>query len=289
MRERTHLPWYRSTAGNSHTTRIPDTTFPQSRSLTLLTALTYAEIVIKPCRSAILTYHSIDDSGSVISMPPATFRHHMDFLAEAGIPVIPLAQSLIQPGSVAITFDDGFANLVDHAIPVLAQYNFPATIFLVAKYCGGQNNWPGQSYDKAAVLPLMSWEQAAALPPSITIGAHTVNHPDLTRIDPAECERELRDSQAQIEQRIGRPARCLAYPYGSSSRQVQQTASRYFDLAVGTTLRFLPDHPNTMDLPRIDTFYLRDSFPIERLLTPVGSAYIGLRNLLRQLRQLASR
>jgi hypothetical protein len=44
-----------------------------------------------------------------------------------------------------------------------------------------------------------------------------------------------------------------------------------------------------MDLPRLDTFYLRDSFPIERLFTPLGSAYIGLRNLLRQLRQLASR
>jgi hypothetical protein len=44
-----------------------------------------------------------------------------------------------------------------------------------------------------------------------------------------------------------------------------------------------------MNLPRIDTYYLRDSFPIERLFTPVGSAYIGLRNLLRQLRQLATK
>jgi peptidoglycan/xylan/chitin deacetylase (PgdA/CDA1 family) len=266
---------------------------PQSPSLTRLTALTYAEIVIKPGRSAILTYHSIDDSGSVISMPPATFRRHVRFLAEAGIPVVPLAQALTQPGSVAITFDDGFANLIDHAIPVLAEHNFPATIFLVTKYCGGQNNWPGQSYDKASILQLMTWDQAAALPPAITLGAHTVNHPDLTRLTPDECERELRDCRNQIEQRIGRPARWLAYPYGSSTTQVQQIASRYFDLAVGTTLRFLPANPNPMDLPRIDTFYLRDSFPpnslpIDRLFTPVGSAYIGLRNLLRQLRQLAT-
>jgi peptidoglycan/xylan/chitin deacetylase (PgdA/CDA1 family) len=270
--------------------------------LTLLTALTYAEIVIKsaskpaikPSRSAILTYHSIDDSGSVISMPPATFRRHMDFLAKAGIPVVPLDRALIQPGSVAITFDDGFANLIDHAVPVLAEHNFPATIFLVTEYCGRQNNWPGQSYDKASVLPLMSWGQAAALTPAITLGAHTVSHPDLTRIRPQECERELRECQHQIEQRLGRPARWLAYPYGSSSIEVQQIASHYFDLAVGTTLRFLPAQPNPsarpnpMDLPRIDTFYLRDSFPIERLFTPVGSPYIGARNLLRQLRQLAS-
>ncbi len=244
--------------------------------------------MIKPSRSAILTYHSIDDSGSVTSMPPATFRRHMDFLAEAGIPVVPLDQALAQPGSVAITFDDGFANLIDSAIPVLVEHNFPATIFLVTSYCGAKNNWPGQSYDKASILPLMSWEQAAAFPAAITLGAHTVNHPDLTRLEPAECERELRESRDQIEQRLGRPAPWLAYPYGSSSNQVREIASRHFDLAVGTTLRFLPARPNPMDLPRIDTFYLRDSFPIERLLTPVGSAYIGLRNLMRQLRQLAS-
>ena len=256
--------------------------------MTPLTALTYAEIVAKPSRSAILTYHSIDDSGSVISMPLATFRRHMDFLAQAGIPVVSLAQALTQPGSVAITFDDGFANLVDHAVPVLAQHNFPATIFLVTSYCGRQNNWPGQSYDKASVLPLMSWEQAAALPPAITLGAHTVNHPDLTRLTPDECERELRECRDQIGEHLGHAPCWLAYPYGASSTHVQQIARRYFNLAVGTTLRFLPAHPNPMDLPRIDTFYLRDSFPIERLFTPVGSAYIGIRNLLRQLRQLAS-
>lgn len=263
--------------------------------MTLLTALTYAEIVIKPSRSAILTYHSIDNSGSVISMPPTTFRRHMHFLAAAGIPVVPLDQVLTQSGSVAITFDDGFANLIDHAIPVLAGHNFPATIFLVSSYCGGQNNWPGQSYDKASVLPLMSWEQAAALPHAITLGAHTVNHPDLTRLTADECERELRECQNQIQQRLGRPARWLAYPYGTSSPQVQQIASRYFDLAVGTKLQFLPahpkppSHPNPFDLPRVDTFYLRESFPIDRLFTRVGSAYIAARNLLRQLRQIASR
>jgi peptidoglycan/xylan/chitin deacetylase (PgdA/CDA1 family) len=262
--------------------------------LTLLAHLTYAEIVIKPRRSAILTYHSIDDSGSVISMPPATFRRHIRFLAAAGIPVVPLAQVLTRPGSVAITFDDGFANLIDHAIPILAEHNFPATLFLASGYCGRQNNWPGQSYRKAPALPLMSWDQAAALPPSITIGAHTVNHLNLARLKPEECERELRECRAQIQQRLGRAPCWLAYPYGSSSHLVQAIARRYFNLAVGTTLGFLPARPNAMNLPRIDTFYLRDSFPpasfpIERLCTPMGSAYIGLRNLPRQLAHLLSR
>lgn len=256
--------------------------------MTPVAAFPYAEGVLNSARSAILTYHSIDDSGSVISMPAAAFRRHMDFLARSGIPVVPLDQALIRPGSVAITFDDGFANLIDHAVPVLAEHNFPATIFLVSGYCGRRNDWPGQSYDKAALLPLMSWEQAAALPANIAFGAHTVNHPDLARIGPEECERELLDCRDQIEQRLGRPARWLAYPYGSSTAEVRQIAARYFDLAVGTTLGFLPAQSNPMDLPRIDTYYLRDAFPIERLPTPAGRAYIGSRNLLRQLRQLVS-
>ena len=68
-------------------------------------------------RSAILTYHSLDDSGSVISTPPSRFQRQMEFLAASGIPVAPLDQVLACPGSVAITFDDGFRNLLDHAVP----------------------------------------------------------------------------------------------------------------------------------------------------------------------------
>jgi len=63
-----------------------------------LTALTYAEIVSSPADPQSSPITPSDDSGSVISMPPATFRRHVRFLAEAGIPVRPLAQALTQPG-----------------------------------------------------------------------------------------------------------------------------------------------------------------------------------------------
>jgi peptidoglycan/xylan/chitin deacetylase (PgdA/CDA1 family) len=238
-------------------------------------------------RSAILTYHSLDDSGSVISMPPDLFRRQMEFLATSGIPVVPLDQVLSRPGSVAITFDDGFRNLLEHAIPELERHNFPAAIFLVSGYCGRNNDWPGQSYDKAAQLPLMSWDEIASLPPQISLGAHTITHPDLTRISADECERELRGSKEQIEQRLGRPVRWLAYPYGASSPKVRVAARQQFELAVGTSLRFTPAQPDLMDLPRIDTFYLRGSFSIESLFTAPGNVYIGIRHQIRRIRKLA--
>ena len=90
-----------------------------------------------PVRSAILTYHSLDESGSVISMPPALFRAQMECLAESPSKVVPLAEICDRPGAVAITFDDGFANFAEYAAPVLERLSLPATVFVVSGFCGG--------------------------------------------------------------------------------------------------------------------------------------------------------
>ena len=237
-------------------------------------------------RSVILTYHSLDDSESVISIPPALFRRQMEFLAASGIPVVPLDQALHRPGSIAITFDDGFCNLLDHAVPVLERLRLPATIFVVSEYCGRNNNWPSQPHG-VPDLPLLSWDKLSALPPLISLGAHTMTHPDLRRLSAEECERELCVCQGQIEQHLGRPVRCLAYPYGASSPQVRSLADRHFELAVGTSLRFLSTRSSRLDLPRIDAYYLRGWFSLERLFTESGSLYIGFRSLLRDVRRFS--
>jgi peptidoglycan/xylan/chitin deacetylase (PgdA/CDA1 family) len=237
-------------------------------------------------RSVILTYHSLDDSESVISIPPSLFRQQMEFLAASGMPVVPLDQALHRPGSVAITFDDGFCNLLDHAVPVLERLRLPATIFVVSEFCGRNNNWPSQLHG-VPDLPLLSWDNLSALPPLISLGAHTMTHPDLRRLSAEECERELCECQGQIEQHLGRPVRCLAYPYGASSPQVRSLADRHFELAVGTSLRFLSTRSSRLDLPRIDAYYLRGWFSLERLFTESGSLYIGFRSLLRNVRRFS--
>jgi peptidoglycan/xylan/chitin deacetylase (PgdA/CDA1 family) len=239
-------------------------------------------------RSAILTYHSLDRSGSVISTPPSKFREQMEFLAESGIPVVPLDRVLSQPGSVALTFDDGFRNLLDHAIPVLDRKRFPAAVFIVGGYCGRNNNWPSQPQG-APDLPLLDWNELATLPEAITLGAHTMTHPNLNLLPVEECDRELRECQGRMEQRLARPVRWMAYPYGMSSPAVKSIAGRYFDLALGTSLQFVPPRPDCLDLPRIDMFYLRNRFPLERLFTASGELYIGFRRLLRTGRRFVLR
>jgi len=234
-------------------------------------------------RSAILTYHSLDDSGSVISTPPEQFRRQMEFLASSTIPVVPLDEAPRRPNCVAITFDDGYRNLLDHAIPLLDRLRLPATIFVVSGYCGGSNNWPSQPSGVPG-LALMDWRDLASLPPWISIGAHSVTHPRLTALPEAECERELRDCQDQIERHLGKRTRWLAYPYGSRSASVMAAAGRHFDLAVGTALRFVSSQSGVFDLPRIDAYYLRGGFTLERLFRPSGALYIGFRGALRYVR-----
>jgi peptidoglycan/xylan/chitin deacetylase (PgdA/CDA1 family) len=237
-------------------------------------------------RSAILMFHSLDDSGSVISTPPSLFRRQMEFLATSGIPIAPLDQVLHRPGSIAITFDDAFRNLLDDAIPTLARLRLPASIFVVSDYCGRSNNWAVQPGKTIPHLPLLTWEELAALPPLISLGAHTMTHRPLTRLSQKECEQELAGCRLQMEQRLKRPVRWLAYPYGVSSTQVRCLTSRYFDLAVGTSLRFLSARSSPLDLPRIDAYYLRGRFSLERLFTRSGSLFIAFRCLLREARRL---
>jgi peptidoglycan/xylan/chitin deacetylase (PgdA/CDA1 family) len=153
-------------------------------------------------------------------------------------------------------------------------------VFLVSGYCGGRNNWPSQPAG-APDFPLMGWGELASLPPWITVGAHSVTHPHLTRLTEAECELELSAGKNDIEQHLGRHIRCLAYPYGSRSAKVVAAAGRHFDFAVSTSLRFLSPRSSPLDLPRIDAYYLRGRFSLERLFQPMGVLYMGFRNVLR--------
>jgi peptidoglycan/xylan/chitin deacetylase (PgdA/CDA1 family) len=235
-------------------------------------------------RSAILTYHSLDDSGSVISTPPEVFHRQIESLAESGIPLVHLDQISSRPGAVAITFDDGYRNLVEYAFPVLERFRVPATVFVVSRYCGLVNAWPSQAPGVVPELPLMSWEELAAAPRGIAIGAHTATHPRLPALAPAECDRELYECREAIEQRLARPVRWLAYPYGSCSTGVCSSAVRHFELAVGTSLRFVSPGASRMNLPRIDMFYFRDKPSLSHLFSPTMRGYIGLRNAARVAR-----
>jgi len=241
-------------------------------------------------RSAILTYHSLDSSGSVISITPDTFRRQMQMLAEKSIPVVPLAKIREAAGAVALTFDDGCRNFIEHALPVLQERHFPATVFVISGYCGKRNEWPGQ-WPGAPRLDLMSWSELRDIARAgIEIGAHTANHPDLTKLGESEADHEMEDSRAAIERELGTAVEAFAYPYGAVNETVRRLARRGFAYSCGTRLGFVQPGSDAAELPRLDAYYLRRLAWFDRLMRPSGRVYFGVRSGLRRVRQaLAAR
>lgn len=236
--------------------------------------------------SFILTYHSIDDSNSVISVSPQELRGHLDSLEASGRRIVPLENILDHPGAVALTFDDGFRNFREHALPLLQEKRMPATVFVVTGYCGGKNDWPSQSVDGVPLLDLMSWSELDEIArQGITLGAHTVTHPHLNQLAPVEAAREMGESRRAIEERTGRRVTAFAYPYGSLSPRVRALAAAQFSIGCTTELSFLGAGYDALQLPRLDSYYLRAPRTFELLQHSRGQLYIGVRRGFRALRK----
>ncbi len=232
-------------------------------------------------QSAILTYHSIDRSGSVISIAPDVFEDQMAWLAESGLAVVPLEEAVKTAGGVALTFDDGYQNFLDVALPVLEGYRFPSTVFAATGVLGKTNEWDGQhsSIPELAIMSTEGVREAATR--GVEFGAHGVTHADLTALGEDEIERELTRSRAQLEDLTGKPVRTFAYPFGRMNEASVRLAGRSFELACGTRLGYVRPGSDLLELPRLDVYHLRSRFWFRRLADATGRAYIQARAALR--------
>ncbi len=240
---------------------------------------------------AILTYHSLDESGSVLSTEPDLFAEQMRILHESGVKVIPLSAvrdvlggGLDSQRCLAITFDDGFMNLYHNGFPVLLRYGFPATVFLVTDYCGKENDWPSQPR-AVKRWPLLGWreidEMAAA---GITFGAHTRTHPDLRTLAPKQVKEEILPSKKSLEDALGRSVDLFAYPYGVYNERVRKISQELFSLCCSTKLDFVKRESDLFSLERLDMYYFRSSIFFGHLFSRRTKTYIHLRRWARNLR-----
>jgi peptidoglycan/xylan/chitin deacetylase (PgdA/CDA1 family) len=236
-------------------------------------------------KSVILTYHSIDESGSVISTSARDFERQLESIAASGLKVGPLSSVIDRPGTVAITFDDGFRNFRTVAAPLLERYHFPATVFVVSGFCGQDNQWPGQSA-RVPVLSLMDWSELEEIAGrGFAIGAHTIHHPDLSKLSDEKAAHEMAGSKEQIEQRLGRRVHEFAYPYGRIPLKVRPE----FAFACSTRLSYTRPGNDPLELPRIDACYLRAFPDAGSVLSRRAAWYFGARGIVRNLRQWLSR
>jgi peptidoglycan/xylan/chitin deacetylase (PgdA/CDA1 family) len=240
---------------------------------------------VEQTASAILTYHSLDDSGSVISTHPDLFRAQIECFLELRIPIVPLRDAQRAPGSLALTFDDGYDNFLEFGYPVLAKYGLPATLFVISGCCGRRAARPWSQSSMTHPPRLMGLSELRTLAGSgIEIGAHTVHHLDLTALPDERAGREIRESRISLEDALGRAVEAFAYPYGSCTPAIRKLVEQQFRLACGTSLGYVTPECDRFNLPRLDMYYLRRRFWYSRLMTLDGRAYVALRRLLRAAR-----
>lgn len=113
---------------------------------------------------------------------------------------------------VMLTFDDGYENFAEHAWPLLRQYGFAATVFVVTGLVGATNAWEGHQGD---VFALMDWATIRTLHgDGVQFGGHSVSHPTLTALRLEQVVEEAASCGATLARELGHPAEAFAYPYG---------------------------------------------------------------------------
>ncbi|MBO0745861.1 MAG: polysaccharide deacetylase family protein, partial [Candidatus Dormibacteraeota bacterium] len=152
-----------------------------------------------------------------LTVSPGMFQQQMAWLAANGYHPITMAMlcGYLQGANdlpakpVALTFDDGYADFYTNAFPILSQYHFTATTFIISGFIDDAN---GHS--------MRSWQLRAINQAGIEIGAHTFNHLDLTTLSPAQVQNELGPPKATLEKLIGKPVLDFAYPAGRYNSSV---------------------------------------------------------------------
>lgn len=171
-------------------------------------------------RLTILYYHA------VASRHAASFERQMAYLKDHAnvVPADHAGPLAADRPNVAITFDDAFQTVDDHALPVLLRLGLPATIFVPTGWLGRAPGWQMET-DDDRVETVMSAARIAALPSDlITIGSHTVDHPRLSQLPAGQQQAQLTESRKALQALTGRDIDTLAFPYGDYDAAVVEQA-----------------------------------------------------------------
>ena len=235
---------------------------------------------------AIITFHSIDTRGSVLSYPPTALATLLEALARSEMPVLSLDELLKDETKkgITLTFDDGMQSLYTEGLPILRDFSVPAHLYLTTNSIGKNNRWPTQPKD-APGFDMLTWEQVEKLHEAgVYIDAHTHNHPDMRALSVDEMKVECVIADDLIEKRVGRRPEYFAYPYGYKNDAVMNYVRNHYKATVTTELRTLGANEDFSILPRLDSYYLQSNWLQKNLDSFFGQTYLSLRSRLRTLR-----
>lgn len=188
-------------------------------------------------RLPILAYHRIaNDPLDDLAVSPAMFAQQMALINRSGFQVLSLDEVILRlengedlRHSLALTFDDGYADFLDFGLPILRAFEFTATIFVVTGKLGTMSNWHRRSTPGLLLEPpaLHHIQQAG-----VKVGSHSASHSSLVELTDAELARELHDSRVALENLLHEPVKHFSYPFGRwSSRERQAVIEAGYESA----------------------------------------------------------
>ncbi len=215
-------------------------------------------------RAAILLYHLIDHPLSAREKrhccTPENFRKQMKFLFESEFSIVELheivesirGKKTLHCNAVAITFDDGFESIYTNALPVLEEFQLPATVFVVADRVGQWNDWMHAiGLPRRTTLPLEKIKTLASC--GIKIGSHSMSHQSLPDLGEAALVEEVAASKKLLEELVGTDIPHFAYPYGRFTNRTKEViAASGYEAACSTQSGFNNKGTDLFQLRRIN-------------------------------------
>jgi len=175
----------------------------------------------------ILTYHNISDMAmDRWATSPSFFKSEMEWLAKWGYRGISLKkfyENIEQEKTVVLTFDDGYKDFIDVAMPILDELNFSATVFIVFELIGNISQWRTEDLRP----PLLSWNDIyKIIHKGCEIGSHGLYHRDFFQLSEEELEHEIAGSKKLIEEELEMPIISFSYPWDRCNEQILDIVKR---------------------------------------------------------------
>src|SRR5215204_2663104 len=172
----------------------------------------------------VLMYHSIsrpEGDHDPLCTPPERFEDQMLYLKRHHLRGVSMRELYLAlntgeaRGLVGVTFDDGYEDFLEAAVPTLEKLGFSATVFVIAGMLGSENTWDHGGGPRSQ-LKLFGAEGIREVSErGMEIGSHSVTHPRLSGLDSETLVREVEDSRRMLGEIVSAPIEGFSYPYGA--------------------------------------------------------------------------
>lgn len=254
----------------------------------------------------ILMYHSISEYATpaykAFAVPPALFADHLAYLCKYGYTALTVSQlvhtvaqgeAALPERPVVITFDDGFADFFTAALPVLRQYNFPATLYLTTGFIGSTSRW--MQREGEGTRPIVSWDQVREIGASnVECGGHSHWHHQLDTLPLTEAQDEIVRCKKLLEDHLDQEVLSFAYPHGYHSTAIKRLvrkAGYTSACAVGYTMSSTTTDPFALKRLRMGADISVDvlaALLVEPIPSMMTTIYKGARTYVWQLARRCS-